>query len=100
MPDYILAILLAVVEYGDGGATLTEIIVASGYLSGTVYRAAPGLLDRGWIARPSYGRRWFATERGKIAVAIEVGRRAKAVAGHRMKGYKRPSVVSFDRIAA
>lgn len=89
MPDAVLAILMALINLGDAG-TRYQIIAESGYDSHNYIM--PRLLERNWILQPFVGL-WIITERGKIAVAIEVGRRTKA----RFNGVDpvRPGVDSF-----
>lgn len=89
LPDVVIAILGAVVALENGDAI--EISDVSGYEISYFYRAAPPLLQRGWIFRPFHGK-YQMTERGKIVLAIEIGRRTKA----RNAGYKN-KCQSFDK---
>jgi DNA-binding IclR family transcriptional regulator len=92
VPDMAMAILGALVELGKP-ASLSEIIAASGYEYGSFYRAAGPIMRHGWMRKPFNGR-YEITERGKIALAIEIGRRTKA----RSLGYgRRPTFSNFER---
>lgn len=105
MPEVVFAILLALCE---GEMDRYEISAATGYADGYMGLVSQGMVERGWVGshycsssdrvRKSGGGRkagskWWITERGKIAVAIEVGRRAK----ERACGVRRdrPLVSSF-----
>ncbi len=81
MPDAVLAILMALVNMGGTGSR-HEVGVVSGYEGSLDYIPAR-LFERGWIVG-RYMRKWQITERGKIAVAIEMGRRSRA----RALGYR------------
>jgi DNA-binding IclR family transcriptional regulator len=76
MPHLVFAILGALVER-DGLGRVVQIMAASGYELTSVQRAIIPMVKQGWVARPFQGL-WILTERGKIAFAIETGRRTKA----------------------
>jgi hypothetical protein len=81
MPPAVFSILMALVEYG-GSASRAEIEAASGYGANYTSQLMWGLRNRGWTWSVK-GRRGSAisiTELGKIALAIEVGRRSKMIA--------------------
>ena len=75
MSEVVFCILMALIEY-QGTAHFSDIECASGFTSDSFYGQARRLLSRGWISHPYYGC-WMITERGKIALAVEVGRRTK-----------------------
>ena len=77
MPEAAFCILMALVEY-VGYASTHQISAASGYDVTRYWYMIKRLEDRGCVFKPFNGG-WIITERGKIAVAIEVGRRARAV---------------------
>ncbi len=91
-----LAILGALIEI-DRPATIAEIIAASGYEEGSVRRVVIPLRRWGLVDKPFLGR-YIIAERGKIALAIEVGRRTKS----RGRGLAvvTQSFSSFERVAA
>jgi len=100
MPDCILAIMLGILEFETTGAKLHQIAAASGYEPGTAHRLQLPLIRRGWAVRLDFANRWWVTERGKIAVAIEIGRRSRARAENRMGNYRRSRIRDFERAAA
>jgi len=75
MPDVVFAILGALVRLGraDRAWSIAEV---SGYSSNYFARVKPDLLMLGWIERP-FSMNYRITERGKIALAIETGRRTR-----------------------
>ena len=74
MPIVYFAILQALVRLGGGGRTRDVAEVAGYAYNGfSIYR--PKLVKNHWAdCRHGF---WVITERGKIALAIEVGRQAK-----------------------
>jgi hypothetical protein len=84
MPHAIFCMLMAIVECG-GFASIHQIMAASGYEKSYVSTFKAKLMQRGWMYMPN-SRLFGITERGKIALAIEVGIRARAAAnGHHRK---------------
>lgn len=70
-----------------------QIAAATGFNDGYLGMISPGMRARGWIGmhgrgggRTQFGgqNRWWITERGRIVLAVECGRRTKA----RAKGIK------------
>jgi hypothetical protein len=91
MPEVIFCVMMALTEFQQ--ASREQIIAASGYAWGSFDAVFPKMMEIGYIRKPWNGR-WQITERGKIALAIEVGRRTKQRA--RMhKGRQRYSLKSF-----
>jgi hypothetical protein len=84
MPHAVFCMLMAIVECG-GFASIHQIMAASGYEQSYISTFKMKLVQRGWMDNPT--RSIYAiTERGKIALAIEVGIRARAAAnGHHRK---------------
>ena len=74
MPDVVFAILGALVRC-NGWASVAMIVEVSGYSRQTFEAARPGLMRRSWTGRS--GGELYITERGKLALAIETGRRTK-----------------------
>jgi hypothetical protein len=68
-------VLMALVKC-DGKAGVYTLDEESGYSRTTIIKHCKALIERGWIVRFHHGP-WYITERGKIALAIEVGRRSK-----------------------
>lgn len=83
MPDFVFCILMALTEYDI--ATPAQIVAASGYncfnshgqRTGRCHTAMQQMIKLGLIGRPWHGV-WMITEKGKIALAIEVGKRSRA----------------------
>jgi hypothetical protein len=65
---------MSLLEYED--ATKWQLEASSGYVISKYQRALDLLVSLEWVRKPWNGR-WGITERGKIALAIEVGRRTK-----------------------
>ncbi len=78
MPEVVFCILMALLEY-DSEASVHEMSAASGYDVGKYMKVVTRMMVLGWVVKPWNGR-WSITERGKIAVAIEVGCRARSAA--------------------
>jgi hypothetical protein len=91
MPNVVFCVLMALVK--DGGiANIYQLVAGSGYEHSYVWTIMSGLRERCWVYKPTW-HSYGITERGKIALAIEVGIRARAAArgNHRkrvsVKGY-------------
>lgn len=76
LPDVTVAVLKAIIEYG-GFANRFQIEAASRYQVLSSDRALFAIQKYGWVYRPYHGF-WAITERGKIVLAVEIGRRTKA----------------------
>lgn len=79
MPEIAFCVLMGLLEFEE--ASEFQISVASGYSpkgnqSSGLYRTLRALVRMEFVRRPWAGK-WAITERGKIALAIEVGRRTK-----------------------
>lgn len=99
MPKFVYALLMTMARETpmDGWWTMAAACAAVDYHPSMFKKCIAGIVDRGWISRPvSYGR-FQITERGKIAVAIECGRRRRL--GRRaetpFRDFKR---LNFDQI--
>jgi DNA-binding IclR family transcriptional regulator len=77
LPEAIFATLTALVELMDRPASSHDIAAASGFSGNYLYRMSCRLESLGWVA--ALPGRWWITERGKIVLAIERGRRSKAI---------------------
>lgn len=94
MPETVFSILGALILIGGHGDS-HQIAEASGYEIGSYMRFSGTMKRLGWIERRA--GLIHITERGKIAHAIEVGRRTK-IRGQRRYKAQPPSV--FDRLHA
>jgi len=80
MPEFVFYILMALTEQDE--MSVHELSAASGYnlgMEGWVrshWKTMRRMLALGLIRKPWNGR-WMITERGKIALAIAVGRRSR-----------------------
>ena len=74
MPCALFAFLGALVQLG-GSATTRDMADVSGYSSRYFWKFLPEMEQAGWVDYTA-GRR-ILTERGKLAFAIESGRRVK-----------------------
>jgi hypothetical protein len=90
MPEVVFCYLMAMVKL-DRDARAQEISEVAGYSSTGFQGVFQPMERRGWVVRPLVNR-YMITERGKIALAIEVGRRAR--------GMKSPTRWSFERGSA
>lgn len=88
MPDAVFAILGALVRL-ERESRAWEIADVAGYSINYFARIKFVLFDRGWIERP-FAMSYRITERGKIALAIETGRRTKR------RGCRSPQFKSFQ----
>lgn len=96
LPEAVFATLMALSE---GDMDTFEIEAASGFSRNYLGVFSQGMKSRGWIGyhysrgpNNKYGDRkagkWWITERGKIVLAIECGRRTKSRAKGIRPGYK------------
>lgn len=93
MPEVIFVIMQAMANIGI--ADRFGIEAETGYHWRYFYRNMPSIFRRAWVYRPCWGY-YALTERGKIALAIEMGRRTKARAAEQgMPGYRRQKVRDF-----
>lgn len=74
MPEVVFCILMALLENSESSSA--QISAASGYQFDKYQRVAAHMVSLGWMRKPWNGK-WQITERGKIVLAIEVGRRTK-----------------------
>lgn len=94
LPDVIYCVLAAIIECG-GEASETQITVVSGYSKGTFGGLKHMMQGAGLLAGAlRYG--WIITERGKIALAIEMGQRARARSAGRQR--KAMSIRKFRQL--
>jgi DNA-binding IclR family transcriptional regulator len=77
LPEAIFATLTALVELMDRPASRHDIAALTGLCKSYLHRMRYRLESLGWIAVLT--GRWWITERGKIVLAIERGRRSKAI---------------------
>lgn len=93
LPEAVFSTLMALSE---GEMDRFEIAAATGFHVTYLGQISQGMVARGWIgrhgrggARVEYGppHRWWITERGKIVLAIECGRRTKLRAKGIQPGY-------------
>ena len=77
MPELVFTILGALIAIGGGGNHIA-VEEASGYSYPSIYLIAPSMVRHGVIGQ-KWGRYWI-TERGKIAWAIESVRRQRKMA--------------------
>jgi hypothetical protein len=92
LPDVVFAIMQAIVYYG-GYANKYQVAADSGYSLGSVNRMIFSILDREWAYSP-YNGLFGLTERGKLVLAIETGRRTKARS--RQLFYRKQTFVKFE----
>lgn len=92
LPEAVFATLMALSE---GEMDRYEIAAVTGYEPAYLGTFSQGMVSRGWIGTHyskgvRYGKynQWWITERGKIVLAIECGRRTKARAKGIRPGYK------------
>lgn len=80
MPEFVFCMLMALTEMDE--MSVHELAAATGYslgaegLGGGHWKAMQRMMEVGLVRKPWKGR-WMITERGKIALAIEVGRRTR-----------------------
>jgi hypothetical protein len=74
MPEVAFCILIALLEHDE--ATARQMSVATGYDVGKYMRPITQMMLLGWVVKPWNGV-WKITERGKIVLAIETGRRSR-----------------------
>lgn len=80
MPDTVFVILGALVAC-DGHAKAGVVADAAGYSSVSLFIVRGAAVSAGLIATPGgHDATWYITERGKIAYALESGRRVRCVA--------------------
>lgn len=91
MPECVFSIISAILLAGNG-CTRTNIVAYSGYEEGSIRRFRRTMSRAGWLSKNA--NLWFVTERGKIAHAIETGRRTKAAGRYR---YRPQTVRAFER---
>jgi hypothetical protein len=109
LPESVFATLMALSE---GEKDRYEIAASTGFHRGYLSQISQGMVSRGWIgthyargSRSKYagvsgsGPRWWITERGKIVLAIECGRRTKARAKGILVGYEGSERVRTYRYA-
>lgn len=75
MPEVLFCIMKALIEGGDF-LKVEQISAYSGYEIGTIRRAIPVMLGLNWVVRPQPGI-YALAERGKMALAIQVGRKSR-----------------------
>ena len=82
MTEMAFCILMALTRVKQAGYhTIAEI---SGYSRQGMHNILPYLIQRGCVRKPCHGQ-FQITERGKIALAIEVGKRTRARAERHAK---------------
>jgi hypothetical protein len=78
MPHVVFCVLMSIVSYG-GFAAIHQIAAISGYEPSYILAVMVGMKKREWVYKPS-SQLFAIGERGKIALAIEVGIRRRASA--------------------
>jgi hypothetical protein len=74
VPEIVFCVLMALLEYDT--ASMRDMSLATGYDVGKYSVVVRRMTELGWLVKPWNGG-WRITERGKIGLAIEVGRRAR-----------------------
>jgi hypothetical protein len=89
LPEIVFDFLETLIRLGGSG-NIYDVAAVSGYTTSTFKRLSSAIQARGWMMLPfatKHKALYVITERGKIAHAIEVGRRTKARAlGRRFVG--------------
>jgi hypothetical protein len=96
LPNATMAALRAIIEHG-GFASRYQIQAASRYELLSSDRVLFTIQKYGWVYRP-YNGFWAITERGKLVLAIEIGRRTKDRCRRNEYAERPPKVVSIPVI--
>lgn len=75
MPQIVFDIIATLLQM-QGEGSMVQIEDQSGYRANNIFQYTGRMQRAGWIEKRHH--RWFLTERGKIAHAIETGRKTKA----------------------
>ena len=95
MPEAVFCILRAMTLIGDISHR-KEIANAAGYETLTFVRYASSMIRAGFIVKPFAGK-FAITEKGKIALAIEMGRRSKFAYNGLRRSYRCGTLAAFEQ---